>query len=380
MGEPGITTIAPATATDGRAQPGTVATVLVVDDERSIRRMVCRILEQDGYRTEEASDSNQARTLLTRDCFDAILIDARMPGESGLDLLRHVRRAHCDTAPIMVTAFEDQDLIDAAFESGAFGYVLKPFRARDLLINVTNALHRRRDEISKRTQIEALEANVAEKTRRLQQAIMPLPDPDLVSVSVEEVIGELSRVVTVRDEETGEHILRMSHYAALLAERAGLAGEHIQRIRLASALHDVGKIGIPDSVLLKPGPLSPGEFAVMQTHTVIGHRILAGSQSPLLRLGAAIALNHHERWDGGGYPNGIAGVAIPAEARVASVADVFDALTSDRCYRPAMSVDQAIAIMKGGRGTQFDPDLLDVFLASLDGILELRELHREPIR
>lgn len=357
-----------------------IPNVLVVDDDPAIRRLILRILEGAGYQVAEAGSGEQARACLRVEAFDAVLIDARMPGESGVDLLRHIRTHHPDAAPVMVTAQEDHDLIESAFGAGAYGFVVKPFRSRELLINLTNALHRRELEMSNRSHIRQLEETVRERTRLLQEALAPLPDPDLIAVSAEEVIGELSRAVTVRDEETGLHILRMSNYAALLSERAGLAGSHPQRIRLASALHDVGKIGVPDAVLLKPGPLTPEEYRVMQTHTTIGYDLLSGSQSPLIRLGATIALSHHERWDGSGYPNGLAGLDIPPEGRVAAVADVFDALTSDRVYRPAMAVDVAIGIMREGRGKHFDPDLLDLFLGSMDDILLLRAKNLDPVR
>ncbi|HLI57485.1 MAG TPA: HD domain-containing phosphohydrolase, partial [Actinomycetota bacterium] len=357
-----------------------LASVLIVDDDPSIRRLMARILQQNSYFTAEAGDAAEARRRLSERPYDAVLIDARMPGESGLELLRSIRGDYLDTAPIMVTALEDQQVIDQAFDLGAYGYVVKPFRTRELLINVTNALHRREHDISSRCHIQELEEKVRERSRLLQETIVPLPDPDLVAVSAEEVIGELAHVVTVRDEETGAHIMRMSDYSAFLAEKAGVSGQHPQRIRLAAALHDVGKIGIPDAVLLKPGPLTPEEFRVMQQHTVIGHDLLSGSQSPLIRLGALIALNHHERWDGTGYPNGLSGTAIPAEARVAAVADVFDALTSDRVYRPAFPVDRAVEMMRAGRATQFDPDLLDLFLGSLDDVLALRMRHLDPAK
>lgn len=357
-----------------------IPSVLVVDDDAAIRRLIVRILEGAGYRVAEVGNGEQARDSLRADTFDAVLIDARMPGESGVDLLRHIRAHHPDAAPVMVTAQEDHELIESAFDAGAYGFVVKPFRSRELLINLTNALHRRELERDSRSHIRLLEETVQERTRLLQEALAPLPDPDLVAVSAEEVIGELSRAVTVRDEETGFHILRMSNYAALLSERAGLAGTHPKRIRLAAALHDVGKIGVPDAVLLKPGPLTPEEYRVMQTHTTIGYDLLSGSQSPLLRLGATIALTHHERWDGTGYPKGLAGLDIPPEGRVAAVADVFDALTSDRVYRPAMALDVAIDIMREGRGRHFDPELLDLFLDSMDDVLVLRAKNLDPPR
>lgn len=190
-----------------------IPNVLVVDDDPAIRRLILRILEGAGYQVAEAGSGEQARACLRVEAFDAVLIDARMPGESGVDLLRHIRTHHPDAAPVMVTAQEDHDLIESAFGAGAYGFVVKPFRSRELLINLTNALHRRELEMSNRSHIRQLEETVRERTRLLQEALAPLPDPDLIAVSAEEVIGELSRAVTVRDEETGLHILRMSNYA-----------------------------------------------------------------------------------------------------------------------------------------------------------------------
>jgi HD-GYP domain-containing protein (c-di-GMP phosphodiesterase class II) len=195
---------------------------------------------------------------------------------------------------------------------------------------------------------------------------------ELLSAAQEETIMRLSLAAEQRDAETGEHILRMGRYCTLMAEKVGMCRERVELIRLASPLHDVGKIAIPDAVLQKPGRLTPAERSEMEKHAQIGHDMLCGSDNELLELAATIALTHHEHWDGNGYPNGLIGKEIPIEGRIAAIADVFDALTSDRVYRPAMSLEQALEIMSEGRGTQFDPHLLDLFLANLSAVLVIR--------
>jgi putative two-component system response regulator len=244
---------------------------------------------------------------------------------------------------------------------------VKPFRMSELMINITNALYRRELEMRNRAYIRELEEKVS-RHRTLHRTIAPLEDPATAPITTEEVIGRLSGALSARDEETGNHIRRMSALSAFLAERARIGNVKPKVMRLASALHDVGKIGVPDAVLLKPGPLSTEEQEIMQRHTVIGHRMLSDSASPLLQLGASIALTHHERWDGTGYPSGMAGEGIPPEGRVTAIADVYDALTNHRPYRPALDPADAIAHMRSGRGRHFDPDLLDLFVDTIDEV------------
>ncbi|HLI57556.1 MAG TPA: HD domain-containing phosphohydrolase, partial [Actinomycetota bacterium] len=260
---------------------------------------------------------------------------------------------------------------------GAYGYVVKPYRVNELLINLANALHRRALEAQSRSYIKQLEDTVLQRTRVLRESLAPLGRANLPPIAAQEVIEHLSGALAARDEETGYHIRRMSEYSALLAERLGLqiAGDVM---RLASALHDVGKIGIPDAILQKPGPLTPTERVAMQRHTLIGHSLLSGTESPLLALGASIALTHHERWDGTGYPFGLRGEDIPAEGRVTAVADVFDALTSNRVYRKALPIDEALDTMRAAASTHFDPEVLEAFLGSIDTVLDLRRQHLDP--
>lgn len=195
-----------------------------------------------------------------------------------------------------------------------------------------------------------------------------------------EIFACLARVGRFRDEETAEHVERMSRTCALIARRLGLSQRECAKLRSASAMHDIGKIGVPDAVLLKPGPLDAEERAMIELHPEIGHQILSGSRDPAMRLAATIALTHHERVDGGGYPRGFRGRRIPLPGRIAAVADVFDALTHDRVYRQALSIDAALETVREGRGTQFDPDVLDAFEAVLPKVLELRDRYPNPAK
>jgi putative two-component system response regulator len=355
--------------------------VLIVEDDPQGRLLLERILETEGdYEVTAAASVVEARRHLLNREYAAVLIDICLPGQSGIELLEYVHAEHIDTAAIMVTGADDRHLIDEAFASGAFGYVVKPYRVGELLISLSNALHRRELEMHNRSHIRELEEKVVDRTRALRHTLAPLGGPVLPPIAVEEVIERLSAALTVRHEESGAHIRRVSEYSALLADRAGLEASDHERVRLASTLHDVGKIGVPDAILQKPGPLTPDQRAVMERHTLMGHKLLEDSDSAVLTLGAVIALTHHERWDGKGYPAGLVEETIPIEGRVVAVADVFDALTNDRVYRPAFSVEEAVATMAGGRAKHFDPNLLDTFLESIDAVLAVRERHQEPAR
>ena len=302
-----------------------------------------------------------------------VLSDVNMPGESGIDFTREVLAQYPDTAVVMVTGMDDRRYADVAIELGAYGYILKPFKPNELIINVGNALRRRALEIENRGHRERLEQTVLDRTAALRDTIAQLETSDAELRRLrEETIRRLSSAAEFRNQETGEHIVRMSLYCTLLARLADLDPDRAEMIRIASPMHDVGKLGIPDQILLKPGRLTDGERKVMEGHAEIGYRILAGSEVELLDLAALMAFTHHERIDGTGYPRGLSGDEIPIEGRIAAVADVFDALTSDRVYRPAFEVDEARAMMEEGRGTQFDADLLDLFFGAFDDVVAIR--------
>lgn len=346
--------------------------ILIVDDDAAVRGLLQAILDgSGGYRTGMAASAAEARDRLAAQPYEAALIDHRMPGETGIELLKYIRAHHPDTASIMVTASDDFASVNLALDIGAYGYVVKPFRTTDLLINLGTALRRRALQMQTRAYIHELEDKVLGRTKRLQETLAPFGSSGLPAISAEEVVERLSGALSLRDEETGQHIRRMSSYSALLAAKVGLGVTH-EEMRLASSMHDVGKIGVPDAILLKPGPLNPEERWAMQRHAYIGHELLADSTSPLLGLAAVIALRHHERWDGTGYPSGLAGEEIPGSGRVTAVADVFDALTSDRVYRPALPVATALDMLRQRRGSHFDPDYLDAFFDNIDEVLDLR--------
>ncbi len=347
--------------------------ILIVDDEGPIRTLLTRLLGVHGFDCLTAESAAEARRLLASERVALILSDVNMPGESGLDFAREVSTDYPEVAIVMVTGVDDREFADAALEHGAYGYMLKPFKPNELVINVTNALRRRTLEIENRDHRSRLEQTVLERTSSLRDTISRLESSEGELRRLrEETIRRLSWAAEFRSQETGQHIVRMSLYCALLARLAGVEAERVELIRIASPMHDVGKIGIPDRILLKPGRLADDERRVMESHAEIGHRILAGSKVELLELAALLALTHHERIDGAGYPNGLAGGEIPLEGRIAAIADVFDALTSDRVYRPAFQPEEARELMLDGRGTQFDPGLLDLFLGAWGDVLAIR--------
>jgi putative two-component system response regulator len=349
--------------------------VLVVDDEPQVQQLIARILERNGFRCELAASADEARELLESrtESFQLMLCDVNMPGESGLELLSSTLATHPEVAALMVTGADDPEMAENAIKLGAFGYLTKPFRPNELMINIVNALHRRRLELENRAHKAMLENAVEARTAALSEAVSRLQRSEQeLRTHQEETVRRLSSMAELRDLETGRHLERMSSYCELLAERFDFPRERVELMRIASPMHDVGKIGIPDNILLKPSTLTPEEREVMQQHTVIGYRILSGSDAELLTLAAMLAWTHHERFDGSGYPRQRVGEEIPLEGRIAAVADVFDALTSDRIYRPAFDVEEAVTMMREQRGTHFDPEVLDRFLDAMDKVEEIR--------
>jgi putative two-component system response regulator len=309
--------------------------ILVVDDEKTARGLVTRILEREGYRTTAVRDARQAQERLDGAPFDLIVCDVDLPGESGLDLVENALARDEQLSALMFSGLDEISLAERALAAGAYGYVVKPFSANDLLIGVLGALRQRRRRLDA---VEELKA-----TRQ-------------------ETIQRLCTAVEARDPNAAPHIQSVSASCWRIARDLDLDRERCEVIRVASAMHDVGKIGIPEAILLKPGPLTPSERREMERHAELGYRILAGSSARLLRVAATIAWTHHEKFDGSGYPRGLAGDDIPLEGRIAAVADVFDALTRDRVYRARLPPEEARRIMQEGRGTHFDPVVLDVFM------------------
>jgi putative two-component system response regulator len=315
--------------------------VLCVDDDDQVRMLIKRVVVAAGYECIGAGSVDDARQLLADEEFSVVLCDIGLPGSSGLELLAELGRTRPDIATIMVTGHDHLGLVDAALRLGAYGYVTKPFAPNDLMIDISNALHRRRIESERReTADKALERAYAG------------------------TLSRLSRAVEYHDGATGAHLERVGVYTADIATALGLPEAQVELLRLAAPLHDIGKIAVADRILRKTGMLTDGERQVMEQHADIGHDLLAGSGSELLELAATIAATHHERWDGSGYPRGLKREVIPLGGRIVAVADVFDALSSDRPYRPRLSMDDAQAWIVDGSGIAFDPNVVEAFVRS----------------
>jgi putative two-component system response regulator len=352
---------------DGAAGAAHAQRILVVDDEEPIRRALHRMLTGAGYECAMAGSVTEARQALAAGSFDLVLSDVLMPGESGFSLLRHIHLTYPDLAVLMVTAVDDPAVAGPVARDGAYGYIVKPYEASAVLINVASALRRRTEHLDRRVREEQLEEQMTATEEHLATALHRASiSASALWSSQEETVDRLALAAEWRDPCTGKHLQTMSLRTERLAQLAQLSPDDVELLRIASKLHDIGKVGLPDHILLKEGKYTDEERAIMQQHSRIGARMLAGSDSPMMLLGAEIALAHHEWWDGNGYPNGLAGTAIPISGRIAAVADVFDALRSERLYKPPIPVDRALAIMRSMRGSQFDPELLDLFMDDVE--------------
>ncbi len=349
------------------------ARILAVDDRPEVLRMVDRAL-REWYECELATSVAEAREKLGQGSFELALCDIQMPGESGLVLIEEICRDHPQTAVVLVTGIDDPDVAEHAFRLGAHGYLVKPFWPGQLRITAANALRQRQFELAEQNRHAALLGSAEEQTEALRHELIEAQRRaiDNLRASHQETVERLALAIEMHDAETGRHINRMASIVAFLGAELGLDHHQVLLLRAAAPLHDIGKIGMPDEILHKEGPLSSEERAEMERHTTIGHQILADSESGLLRMGASIALTHHEHFDGSGYPQGLSDGHIPLAGRIAAVADVFDALLSDRSYRPALPVDKAVDVMRQGRGTHFDPQIVDILLGHREEVLSLR--------
>jgi putative two-component system response regulator len=346
---------------------GPEAHILVVDDEEPIRRSLVRILDKAGYQCEAAADAAEARQLLGTGTFDLMLCDVTMPGESGISLLSDAFGIHPDLAVVMVTAIDSPNAVEPAIRQGADGYVVKPFDTNVILINVVGALRRRAERIAEQRRLSQSEPDTETRMAEVADSLSRLATQDLAhSPSREETVLQVALSAERREPDTDYHLLRMSTHSARLATLVGMAPGDVELIRLASQLHDIGKVGIPDAVLLKRNLLTDEERLIMQGHTETGYKMLERFDSPLLQLGATIALSHHERFDGTGYPHRLVGTEIPIEGRIVAIADVFDALRSKRNYKRAYSAAESLEVLRSRRHAHLDPELLDLFINDLE--------------
>ena len=339
--------------------------ILVVDDDDMTRLLMKTILSRMSYQVSEAVDGIDAWEKVPVLCPDLIILDVSMPRMDGLELTYKLKNEpNTKNIPIMIVSNHDEitDQVKAV-EAGADDFLPKPVEQIILKAKVTSLLKiKSYNDYMQSYQIK-LEDEVAKKTAKLKYAFDELETANkrLKLYSLDTIL-RLSQAAEYKDQQTGQHIQRIGYYIQIIGQKISLSPNEIDEFLYASPMHDVGKIGIPDNILLKPGKLNAEEWAVMQQHTTIGGKILSGSDSSTLKTAEIIALTHHEKWDGSGYPNNLKGSDIPMPGRITAIADVFDALTSKRPYKDAFSMEKAFAIMKDGQGKHFDPDLLDAFL------------------
>lgn len=358
--------------------------IMLIDDEPINIKLARKYLMELGYSSfVMVTESHTALDIMRQQKPDVVLLDVMMPDVSGLDILSAMKRdPELHAIPVVVlTATTDRSTRLTMLDLGATDFLSKPVDLAELAPRVRNALTVRAFNKHLRHYAQELESAVKFRTMQLARART-------------ELVHCLARAAEFRDDDTGRHVIRVGRYAGVIARQAGLTEAFSEMIESAAQLHDVGKIGIPDSILLKPGKLTPDEFERMQKHcgygkrvleivsssetstlkyhAEIGARILRVAQSPLTRMAASIALTHHEKWNGSGYPLGLSGTDIPIEGRVTAIADVFDALSSKRPYKPAFPLEKCLAIMQDGRGIHFDPDLLDAFFAARNQIIAIQ--------
>jgi len=334
--------------------------ILIVDDTPVNIRVLVEALKND-YKLSIATNGKVALNYAMADQPpDLILLDIMMPEIDGYEVCKRLKDQEStrDIPIIFITAMSEERNETQGLEMGAVDYIIKPINQKIVQARVRTHLElkKHRDHLSELVQ---------EKTSELLEAKLDL-------------IHRLARAAEYRDNETGMHIIRMSHYTSLLAKASGLSDFASEQLFHAASMHDVGKIGIPDKILLKPARLTDGEFAHMKSHTIIGGRLLEGGNSDLLRMAYDIAMTHHEKWDGSGYPKGLSGEDIPIEGRISSVCDVFDALTSERPYKKEWSVQDAMDEILAQKGAHFDPHLVDTFVNILDDILVIKKQFADP--
>ncbi|WP_020589210.1 response regulator [Desulfobacter curvatus] len=341
-------------------------TILIVEDNPENIDVLVGIL-QKSYRLKIATSGEKALRIVAQgESPDLILLDIQMPGIDGYEVCRRLKEdpATRQIPVIFVTALSSVNEEEKGFALGCVDYIIKP-------VSPPVVRQRIKTHMTLYDQNRILEEKVAQRTQQLKNAFLRIKESSLETIHI------LSKAAEYRDEDTGSHIYRMSNYSAAIAVKMGLSEKIVESILYAAPMHDVGKIGIPDSILLKPGELTADEFNIMKQHTLIGAKILENSKTEFIRLGETIALTHHEWWNGNGYPRGLKEKEIPLEGRIIAVADVFDALTTKRPYKDPFPLEVSFRIIEENRGRQFDPDIVDAFFSIKSEILKIRKKYRD---
>jgi response regulator RpfG family c-di-GMP phosphodiesterase len=339
--------------------------ILIVDDDASVRDVISVLLQEEGYECRTAAGAEEALDIAAQEAPPLVISDMKMPGRDGIWLLEAFRERFPETAVVMLTGYGDTEAAVDCLRRGAVDYLLKPPKLTDLIRAIERALAKRRIELARKRYQKKLERKVRDRTAELRSAFKD------IAQTYQNTLLALVAALDAREHETSDHSQRVVKYTVAIAERLSMQGPELEELGRGALLHDVGKIGVPDAVLLKPGKLTPEEWTEMRRHPDIGHQMI--QSIPFLATPAVIVLSHQERYDGGGYPRKLRGEEIHIGARIFAVADTLDAMTSDRPYRKATSFDNAMAEVQRCAGSQFDPEVARAFAdIGVDGLRKIR--------